>query len=305
MILTGFFLLNFFDYLHTFPLTTLVIFGDGHSDTGNVYNLTQQQWPLVPPYYQGRFCNGPIWVDYLNVPNIYNYAYGDALIDNYDLITGFTGPDQIAVPGIREQIAIYLTIHNIATSDLSDQLHIIWSSGKEYFVHSGISVDIVVDHILSAVQELLTVGIRQFLLVNLPPLQFYPGMNEDVNLTALVIKHNDYLLSNVTMIRMLYPQVSIEIFDLHSFIINLLLSNDSKKNLNPLKCCWTLLNYSIDSSCSNPDQYLFLDQFHFTSTIHRQIADSIKPYLCIRSSSDCLIFPKYSLWILMFFLIRQ
>lgn len=304
MILTSFFLLISFDYLQTFPINTLIIFGDGNSDTGNVYNLTNQQWPLVPPYYQGRFCNGPIWIDYLNISKIFNYAFADAMIDNYNFIGGTTGPDQIIVPGIREQIVMYLSMQNLVTSDLSKQLHIIWSSGNEYFVNSSISADIVVYRLLSAVSELITLGITQILLVNLPPLQSYPRMNNNVNLRYLVNQHNDYLRSNITFIRFLHPEIWIDIFDLHSLITDLLI-NDSMKNFTQLESCWTLNNYSIDSQCSNPDKYIFLDQTHFTSVIHRQIAASILPYLSIRSSSNCRISCKYFLGILLILFVRR
>jgi outer membrane lipase/esterase len=41
----------------------LVIFGDSLSDIGNVYILTNYTYPISPPYYQGRFCDGPNWID--------------------------------------------------------------------------------------------------------------------------------------------------------------------------------------------------------------------------------------------------
>ncbi|CAM4780750.1 unnamed protein product [Rotaria magnacalcarata] len=40
------------------PFDTIVRFGDSHTDTGNVYNLTSHAWPIVPPYVEGRFSNG-------------------------------------------------------------------------------------------------------------------------------------------------------------------------------------------------------------------------------------------------------
>ena len=292
------FLLIFLDYFQTFPLTTLVIFGDGNSDTGNVYNLTNHQWPLVPPYYQGRFSNGPIWIDYLNISNVFNYAYADAMIDNDIFITGFTGPNRTIVPGIRQQITTYLTIQNIATTDLSKVLYIIWSNGNEYFLSSSISPGIVVRTLLSAINELLIIGITQILLVNLPPLQFYPHINTNRNLNSLVIEHNDYLSSNITAIRLLYPNIWIQIFDFYSFMANLLLSSNT--TLNQMDNCWTLIDFTIVDQCSNPDEYIFIDQFYLTSSIHRKLANDIHPYLFIRSSSNRLVFVEYFLLLYLF-----
>lgn len=46
------------------PFGDLIVFGDSLSDTGNVARITGG---LVPsePYYQGRFTNGPNYVDYM------------------------------------------------------------------------------------------------------------------------------------------------------------------------------------------------------------------------------------------------
>ncbi|AOY78861.1 SGNH/GDSL hydrolase family protein [Moorena producens JHB] len=54
--------------------TNLYVFGDALSDSGNVFNISKAGnqvnptipiTPQSPPYFQGRFSNGPIWVDFL------------------------------------------------------------------------------------------------------------------------------------------------------------------------------------------------------------------------------------------------
>ena len=42
--------------------SSLVVFGDSLSDTGNVYAATGGVIPGAP-YASGRFSNGPIWLD--------------------------------------------------------------------------------------------------------------------------------------------------------------------------------------------------------------------------------------------------
>lgn len=47
------------------PYSTLFVFGDSFSDSGNVYLATGGLIPPDPPYFQGRFSDGPVWVEHL------------------------------------------------------------------------------------------------------------------------------------------------------------------------------------------------------------------------------------------------
>src|SRR4051812_23986271 len=47
------------------PFTSQYSFGDSLSDNGNLYALTSRTQPASPPYYQGRFSNGPTFVELL------------------------------------------------------------------------------------------------------------------------------------------------------------------------------------------------------------------------------------------------
>ncbi|MEH1830786.1 MAG: hypothetical protein V7L29_01550 [Nostoc sp.] len=38
----------------------LYVFGDSLSDTGNIYNATGKTYPQSPPYFEGRFSDGPL-----------------------------------------------------------------------------------------------------------------------------------------------------------------------------------------------------------------------------------------------------
>jgi outer membrane lipase/esterase len=287
------------DYAQThvriFPFNTIVTFGDGNTDTGNVYNLTNHQWPLVPPYYQGRFTNGPIWVEKLNIPNIIDYAYGGATIDNNNLIPGSIGPNGTLVPGIRQQIVDYFVAYDIDTTDLSQTLYVIWAGGNEYFLDSSLSADIVVHALINAVNDLLVIGIQHLIVMNLPPLQSFPGNDQDYRLNTLVTEHNNYLLSNINKIRAEYPKISVQIFDLYSLIANIL-ANNSIYTLNKIDKCWDIVNYTILSQCTNPNQYVFIDNYYFTSVVHQIIANNIHQFI-LSSSSRTFSFPKFCTFI--------
>jgi outer membrane lipase/esterase len=286
-------------HIHTCPFYTVVTFGDSNTDTGNVYNITNHQWPLVPPYYQGRFTDGPVWIERLNISNILNYAYGDATIDNDNLITGFTGPNMTPVPGIRQQIVAYLADHYMDTIDLSCTLYIIWASGNEYLINSSLSADIVVEALLTAVYDLLVIEIEHLIIINVPPLQSFPENDKNKILSTVIDEHNNYLVSNIIQIQLEYPTISIQIFDVNSLITKIL-ANNSIYTLNTIDKCWNIVNNSIISQCINPNQYVFIDDYHFTSIIHQIIADNIHQFI-VSSSSRTFSFSK--LYIFLFIIL--
>lgn len=83
---------------------SLFVFGDSLSDTGNFYGATQQ--PQSPPYFTGRFSNGPVAVEglaqQLGFTIAANYAWGGARTgrDNF-----FDNPQlNLEFPGLLEQI---------------------------------------------------------------------------------------------------------------------------------------------------------------------------------------------------------
>src|SRR5262245_41839418 len=62
----------------------VIIFGDSLSDNGNLYNILKVI-PASPPYYEGRFSNGPTWAELVgnyyykkNYATVENFAYGGA-----------------------------------------------------------------------------------------------------------------------------------------------------------------------------------------------------------------------------------
>jgi outer membrane lipase/esterase len=292
-----FFLIICINYVQTKNLwNTIVAFGDANTDTGNVYNLTNYQWPLVPPYYQGRFSNGPLWIECLNNTSVFNYAYADATIDSDNLIAGYTGPNLTIVPSIRQQIITYLSTQYVGSMDTSQIIYIIWAGADEYIINPNVSASAVVAALLSAVYDLLGNQIKNLIVVNLPPLQSFPGLNSHRNLSTVVNQHNDYLLTNISYIQSNTPGVSIRIFDLYSLIAEIL-SNNSVYKLNKTSQCWTLSNYKIISQCSDPDQYVFIDNnYHFTRVIHQIIGDNIQQ-LFVSSSLRIVFSSKFSLFL--------
>src|SRR5205823_2706198 len=91
--------------------TALVAFGDSYTDTGNA--------PSSPPsYWNGRFCNGPLWIENLSQTLGFSYNPGN----NY-AVSG-TESDELGI-----QIAAFP-----GTSD-PNVLFAIWSGSNDFGNH--------------------------------------------------------------------------------------------------------------------------------------------------------------------------
>src|SRR5258708_9793252 len=81
-----FFILLFSSLVQSNSLNNIVVFGDSLSDTGNLYKI--YKIPVSPPYYEGRFSNGPVWPEILIAfyfpedanEHLVDYAYGGGVI---------------------------------------------------------------------------------------------------------------------------------------------------------------------------------------------------------------------------------
>jgi phospholipase/lecithinase/hemolysin len=123
---------------HTLPTfaayTQVIAFGDSLSDNGNLYSAS---YGLVPtyPYWQGRFSNGEVGVEYLaselGVP-LTNYAYGGATsgTNNYVSIAyGFSG-----LPGVSQEVSGYVSSLGGGTAD-NQALFVLWAGANDFFTY--------------------------------------------------------------------------------------------------------------------------------------------------------------------------
>lgn len=267
------------------PYDTVVCFGDSHSDTGNVYNLTKFQWPLVPPYYQGRFSNGPIWIEKLNIPTLINYAYGSATTDNY-LITGVTALNTI-VPGVRQQVSMYKNVTNLTQINFNRTLYVIWGGANDYFFNNYLLPSAVIGSLTDSINDLIQLGAKHFLILNQPPFQAIPyatNLNLSSYLSILTLAHNNNLSATIQSYRSNYSTRVFHFYDVYSLVINIL-NNTSAYGINNTRNCWSISTGVINGICSTPESYLFVDEYHFTTRVHQFIADNVRQLFSVSSRS--------------------
>jgi len=262
------------------PFDTIVSFGDSNTDTGNVYNLTYHTWPIVPPYFRGRFSNGLVWIENLGVSNIKNYAYGGATTDN-DLIQGYTASDTKPVPGVRQQILIYLNETNINNMNFARTLYVIWAGGNDYYFNKTINPSSVTASILNGVEDLLKIGVKHLLIVNQSPIQAMPFIETQEQVVYYrdrTIYHNNNLSIVITKLDYNRKQINLYLFDVYSLVLKVI-SNESNYSLNTKDNCWNVLNGNVIMLCTNPESYVYIDQYHFTARMHELIGDAVRQFI--------------------------
>lgn len=274
------------------PYDTVVCFGDSLSDTGNVYNLTNYQWP-PEPFYKGRYADGPVWIEKLGISTLLNYAYGGATTDN-NLIAS-TSEYNTSVPGIRQQIALYKTQHDITKVNFDRTLYVVWANGNDYYFNISLNTSIVVNSIINGIQDLIKMGARKFLILNLAPLQIYPAvqmMNLNEYLIATTNAHNNDLSTQIINLHSQNPRISFYLHNVSSLITNIL-SNISQYGFNSTQNCWLTSNHTVIPLCSTPNTYVFIDEYHFTTRIHQIIADDVKTLIQNSHGIILTTFPLY------------
>ena len=250
----------------------LVIFGASVSDTGNVAELSPPvigfSAPPSPPYFMGRFSNGPVWVDVLSdqlglsrpVPSAVggkNYAFSAATtgsVDNQFRTVGLLDMD--------DQLAEYLAAHTPG----GDELIVISGVGAANDFNEG-QMDPAepVAFIGKMLSDLGAAGAKNVLLSN---------AIESVRLrnAGLLVPFNDLLSAEVEAQRIANPGLTIYEFDADQ-VMNTILASPSDIGITNtlgqacLDCGGGMVETPIQVA-STPNEFLLWDNVHFTEPVH-------------------------------------
>lgn len=257
------------------PFDRVFVFGDSLSDTGRVYELTRGGIPQSPPYYDGRFSNGPVWVERL-APLIgsqpdqkTNFAYGGAE-------TGTLS--QTGVPGIQGQVGQFLLSRPSGTGG---GLFAVWAGGNDYFnrVSAGSDpsglVTQTVGNIVTTVERLAALGGKTFLVPNLPDLGTIPDTrNSDraALLNAVTASHNTLLSQAMADVEKRLG-VTVVVADVNALYRAVAANPTAYGFTNTVTPC--LSDNAPTGACgteAQADQTVYWDEIHPTRAAHLLIA---------------------------------
>ncbi|UBF30717.1 SGNH/GDSL hydrolase family protein (plasmid) [Kovacikia minuta CCNUW1] len=228
-----------------------------------VFRATNGLHPPNPPYFQGRYSNGRVWVEYLSeqlsVKQINNFARGGAT----------TVSDRTSlVPGLLAQVQSFTQTQ---PQPNSSGLYILWAGANDY-LQGARSILVPIENIKQAISDLSSKGAQRILVANLPDLGKLPATrnsSELARLSLLTQQHNQSLRRALKVLSQQSPELQLIPLDTHALY--------GEAIANPAKFGFTQVTgvcLSASSPCGNPDQFLFWDSIHPTTKAHRILAQS-------------------------------
>jgi outer membrane lipase/esterase len=116
----------------------IVVFGDGLSDGGFFGRLTGNRYPPSPPFFEGRWTNGPTWVEVLAVQSGWrldakdNHAQGGATTGRFNINAPLR--DKLAIAADVPIVGVLAQIERAAATPGAidpQALHVVWAGGHD------------------------------------------------------------------------------------------------------------------------------------------------------------------------------
>jgi cholinesterase len=240
--------------------SSVIVFGDSLSDNGNLYGAIG--YPPSPPYYMGRFSNGPVAVEQLaatlGVPLI-DFAIGGATsgVGNYVDDGTQTTPGFLTLPGMLGELAYADTV--LPPSLFPSSLFVVWGGAND-FLSDGSPV-VAAANIDGIVSTLEAEGATHILVPGIPDLGLTPDFYGVSQATDFAEAFNSALLAGLPP-----GAIYVNTFALLDYIEANAGAYGITDTTDPC------LPSPASVPCANPSQYLFWDGFHPTTNVDSIVA---------------------------------
>jgi len=290
------------------PFSSIFVFGDSLSDTGNLAEFQGANFPN-PPFFNDSVTNGPPAVALL--AQRYGLAerpslFANGFQDTHNLFgPGFQFGTNYAFAGARafnpgqadltDQVNAFLARPGGGGVAPSDALYVVWIGGNDIRTagHSGNTatantlVTNAVNAIAADVQTLINKGARTILVPNAGDVGAIPEFAEQSPTaqaqlaTQSAILFNTLLAQALASIIVLNPTVTIDQFDFFDFSKNVAANAASLGITDTTDPCLKS-NFTPNANCIDPvthqiefDKFLFWDNIHPTAEVQAAWAEGL------------------------------
>jgi phospholipase/lecithinase/hemolysin len=253
-------------------LSNIVVFGDSLSDTGNFYEFSEHQFPTSPPYFEGHFSNGPIWIERLMesyfptmpaLSPIENYAFGGAAVALKE------NEKQVS---LQQEISHYLKDHYERAE--ANSLFVVWIGANNYLGKLNDADQTITDvnaGIVASLKRLVEKGAKHIMVINLPDLGKSPlavDMHAEDVLSYTSAGHNKALAASVEQLQQDFSEVQWIYYDVNAAFTEI--------RANPAAHGFDNVNESCLSVAPNTDcnKFFFFDSVHPTTYTHKLLGEA-------------------------------
>ena len=257
----------------------LIVFGDSLSDSGNIPAPS-------PPYFAGRWSNGPTYADRL----AFRLGIGDALVPSAAGGTNYarSGARILGTNGLVEQVVTYL--HDARFSADKRATYVVFIGGNDVrdglvaaFGDPAFNPAAFIDKRLAVLAATLTglsaLGARNIVVLGLPDLAGLPGLPPQAMplATFMCARFNAGAQRIVQFLdRRPGRAAFVNVAAFFQFIVADALAGGARFGItNVTEPCLAIVNGMPVGLCANPDQYLFWDSIHPTRRIHDLLAEFV------------------------------
>jgi outer membrane lipase/esterase len=271
--------------------TGLYVFGDSLSDVGNVSLGTGGAIPGAP-YFNGRFTNGPNWVDDLST-KLGLGPVGPALAGGTDFafggaVTGPAIPGQSLVPNLGQQVGLFSFVTGGVAP--SSALYAVWMGANDIYnalddlaansltlAQAKVGVEAAAQTTANAVATLASEGAESFLIPLVPDLGVTPDVTDIPGLapaaTLLSEVYNAALVAAIQSTTAGDADVFVHYLDTFTLTDDAVGDPAAFGLTNATDRCYLGPLTGGGTVCATPNTYLFWDGQHPTAAIHALVAD--------------------------------
>jgi phospholipase/lecithinase/hemolysin len=257
--------------------SAIYVFGDSYCDVGNLFLATGGAIPAAP-YYNGRFSNGPLWVEHIAsawslsmTPSLKggtDYAWGGAFVTADQPLGGGA-----VIPSVPHQVQAYLLAHGGKADP--NALYVLEGGGNDIIDALGVGSPQALGFQIAvgtATNERLlrNAGAKNFLIPNIFNLAIVPEGHAFAAFNTAAALATNKALSQLLFFEYLDPRIHIS--NLNSFdLFNAIIDDATHFGFtNVVDPCLTT------TICADQAHTLFWDDIHPTVFAHSFLAVTVE-----------------------------